>query len=73
MIVAGDDVSAVVVLGRDTGQANRIDHIVDHITVVGRGYAVAQGVGFTDQLEKHFSTLSGGQKQLVVVMRARWG
>jgi ABC-2 type transport system ATP-binding protein len=32
--------------------------------------AIAGAVGFSDQLEKHFSTLSGGQKQLVVVMRA---
>jgi ABC-2 type transport system ATP-binding protein len=32
--------------------------------------AFAQAVGFTDQLDKHFSTLSGGQKQLMIVMRA---
>jgi ABC-2 type transport system ATP-binding protein len=32
--------------------------------------AIAQAVDFADQLDKHFSTLSGGQKQLVIVMRA---
>jgi len=32
--------------------------------------AFAEAVGFTGQLDKHFSTLSGGQKQLVIVMRA---
>jgi ABC-2 type transport system ATP-binding protein len=32
--------------------------------------AIAAEVGFADQLEKQFSTLSGGQKQLVVVMRS---
>jgi ABC-2 type transport system ATP-binding protein len=32
--------------------------------------AIAAGVGFSDQLDKHFSTLSGGQKQLMIVMRA---
>lgn len=31
---------------------------------------VAAGVGFADQLDKHFITLSGGQKQLVIVMRS---
>jgi len=31
---------------------------------------VAAGVGFSDQLDKEFTTLSGGQKQLVIVMRA---
>ncbi len=31
---------------------------------------IAAGVGFTDQLDKEFTTLSGGQKQLVIVMRA---
>jgi ABC-2 type transport system ATP-binding protein len=31
---------------------------------------VAAGVGFADQLDKQFITLSGGQKQLVIVMRA---
>jgi ABC-2 type transport system ATP-binding protein len=31
---------------------------------------VAAGVGFDDQLDEEFITLSGGQKQLVVVMRA---
>lgn len=31
---------------------------------------VAAGVGFTGQLDKQFTTLSGGQKQLVIVMRA---
>jgi len=31
---------------------------------------IAANVGFTDQLEQHFSTLSGGQKQLAIVMRA---
>ena len=31
---------------------------------------LAEAMDFTDQLDKHFSTLSGGQKQLVVVMRA---
>jgi ABC-2 type transport system ATP-binding protein len=32
--------------------------------------AVAQAIGFSEQLDKHFSTLSGGQKQLMIVMRA---
>ncbi|MBN1641948.1 MAG: ABC transporter ATP-binding protein [Anaerolineae bacterium] len=32
--------------------------------------AFAGAIGFTDQLAKPFSTLSGGQKQLVIVMRA---
>jgi ABC-2 type transport system ATP-binding protein len=32
--------------------------------------AFAEAVGFRGQLDKHFSTLSGGQKQLVIVMRA---
>jgi len=32
--------------------------------------AIAGAVGFADQLDKHFSTLSGGQKQLMIVMRA---
>jgi ABC-2 type transport system ATP-binding protein len=32
--------------------------------------AFAEAVGFTEQLDKHFSTLSGGQKQLMIVMRA---
>jgi ABC-2 type transport system ATP-binding protein len=31
---------------------------------------IAAGVGLTEQLGKEFSTLSGGQKQLVIVMRA---
>jgi ABC-2 type transport system ATP-binding protein len=31
---------------------------------------IAARIGFTDQLDKEFTTLSGGQKQLVVVMRA---
>jgi ABC-2 type transport system ATP-binding protein len=31
---------------------------------------VAAGVGFADQLDKQFITLSGGQKQLVIVMRS---
>lgn len=31
---------------------------------------LAEGVGFTDVLGTHFSALSGGQKQLVIVMRA---
>jgi ABC-2 type transport system ATP-binding protein len=31
---------------------------------------VAGGVGFDDQLDEEFTTLSGGQKQLVIVMRA---
>ncbi len=31
---------------------------------------IAAAVGFVDQLDKQFSTLSGGQKQLFVVMRA---
>jgi len=39
-------------------------------TVNERIDTFAQEVGFTDQLDKHFSTLSGGQKQLVIVMRA---
>ena len=32
--------------------------------------AFAAAVGFTDQLSQHFTALSGGQKQLVIVMRA---
>jgi len=39
-------------------------------TVKERIDAFAEAVGFVDQLDKHFSTLSGGQKQLVIVMRA---
>ena len=31
---------------------------------------VAAGVGFADQLDKQFITLSGGQKQLAIVMRS---
>ena len=31
---------------------------------------IAARIGFADQLDKEFTTLSGGQKQLVVVMRA---
>jgi ABC-2 type transport system ATP-binding protein len=31
---------------------------------------LAEGVGFTDLLGTHFSALSGGQKQLVIVMRS---
>ena len=31
---------------------------------------IAAAIGFGDQLDKHFSTLSGGQKQIVIVMRA---
>jgi ABC-2 type transport system ATP-binding protein len=31
---------------------------------------IAARIGFNDQLDKEFTTLSGGQKQLVVVMRA---
>jgi ABC-2 type transport system ATP-binding protein len=31
---------------------------------------IADRIGFSDQLDKEFTTLSGGQKQLVVVMRA---
>ena len=31
---------------------------------------IAARIGFTEQLDKEFTTLSGGQKQLVVVMRA---
>ena len=32
--------------------------------------AFAAAVGFTDQLGQHFTALSGGQKQLVIVLRA---
>ena len=32
--------------------------------------AFAAAVGFTDQLDQHFTALSGGQKQLVIVLRA---
>jgi ABC-type multidrug transport system ATPase subunit len=39
-------------------------------TVRERIDAFAEAVGFVDQLDKHFSTLSGGQKQLVIAMRA---
>jgi ABC-2 type transport system ATP-binding protein len=31
---------------------------------------IAAGVGFTDRLDRHFIALSGGEKQLVIVMRA---
>jgi ABC-2 type transport system ATP-binding protein len=31
---------------------------------------IAAGIGFVDQLDKEFTTLSGGQKQLVIVIRA---
>ena len=31
---------------------------------------IAAGIGFTEQLDKEFTTLSGGQKQLMVVIRA---
>jgi ABC-2 type transport system ATP-binding protein len=31
---------------------------------------IATGVGFTDLLDRHFIALSGGEKQLVIVMRA---
>lgn len=32
--------------------------------------SIADRIGFSDQLDKEFTTLSGGQKQLVVVMRS---
>jgi ABC-2 type transport system ATP-binding protein len=35
-----------------------------------RVQAIAASIGFSEQLDKEFTTLSGGQKQLVVVMRA---
>jgi ABC-2 type transport system ATP-binding protein len=35
-----------------------------------RVQAIAARIGFSEQLDKEFTTLSGGQKQLVVVMRA---
>ena len=35
-----------------------------------RAEEIAEGVGFTDRLERHFIALSGGEKQLVIVMRA---
>ena len=35
-----------------------------------RIHSIADRIGFTDQLDKEFTTLSGGQKQLVVVMRS---
>lgn len=31
---------------------------------------IAEAVGFTDRLDRHFIALSGGEKQLVIVMRA---
>jgi ABC-2 type transport system ATP-binding protein len=31
---------------------------------------IAAGIGFAEQLDKEFTTLSGGQKQLVIVIRA---
>ncbi|MEM2128968.1 MAG: ABC transporter ATP-binding protein [Candidatus Bathyarchaeia archaeon] len=31
---------------------------------------IAEGVGFKDRLDRHFIALSGGEKQLVIVMRA---
>jgi len=35
-----------------------------------RAEEIAEGVGFTDRLDRHFIALSGGEKQLVIVMRA---
>jgi ABC-2 type transport system ATP-binding protein len=35
-----------------------------------RAEEIAAGVGFTDLLDRHFIALSGGEKQLVIVMRA---
>jgi ABC-2 type transport system ATP-binding protein len=35
-----------------------------------RAEEIAAGVGFTDRLDRHFIILSGGEKQLVIVMRA---
>jgi ABC-2 type transport system ATP-binding protein len=35
-----------------------------------RAEEIAAGVGFTDRLDRHFIALSGGEKQLVIVMRA---
>ncbi|MCW4021458.1 MAG: ABC transporter ATP-binding protein [Candidatus Bathyarchaeota archaeon] len=39
-------------------------------TVKERIGEIASAVGFTDRLDRHFSALSGGEKQLVIVMRA---
>jgi ABC-2 type transport system ATP-binding protein len=35
-----------------------------------RAEEIAEGVGFSDRLDRHFIALSGGEKQLVIVMRA---
>jgi len=35
-----------------------------------RAEEIAEGVGFTDRMDRHFIALSGGEKQLVIVMRA---
>jgi len=39
-------------------------------TVKERTNYIASSIGFSDRLDKHFITLSGGEKQLVIVMRA---
>jgi len=39
-------------------------------TAQQRVHEIAECIGFTDQLGKEFTTLSGGQKQLVVVIRS---
>jgi ABC-2 type transport system ATP-binding protein len=39
-------------------------------TVRERMDEITSAIGFTEQLDQHFSTLSGGQKQLVIVIRA---
>ncbi len=39
-------------------------------TVEERINYIASGIGFSDRLDKHFIALSGGEKQLVIVMRA---
>ncbi len=39
-------------------------------TVKDRTDYIASSIGFSDRLDKHFIALSGGEKQLVIVMRA---
>jgi len=39
-------------------------------TVKERIEGIASAVGFEDRLDRHFTALSGGEKQLVIVMRA---
>jgi len=43
---------------------------VPSVTVKERIDYIASGIGFSDRLDKHFIALSGGEKQLAIVMRA---